>query len=91
MQFLHFNATKRLKSKSEIYFDSVNRSDLEPPSSPATLLPVAIGGDRGDVLNAANLHTGTSESPKSGLRTCNAHQAVQDVQFSHNHVARTEI
>ena len=43
--------------------------DLEPPSSPATLLPVAIGGDRGDVLNAAKLHTGTGESSKSGLGT----------------------
>ena len=43
--------------------------DLEPPSSPAALLPVAIGGDRGDVLDAANLHSGTGEGAESGLGT----------------------
>ena len=56
---------------------SFSTLDLEPPSSPATLLPVAIGGDRGDVLNTANLHTRTSESPKGGLGTWNKHQSVQ--------------
>ena len=48
---------------------SFSTLDLEPPSSPATLLPVAIRGDRGDIFNTTNLHTRTGESSKSGLGT----------------------
>ena len=72
----HFHRSDE-KRRDEIHvgngkYISMNNTvalDLEPPSSPATLLPVAIGGDRGDVLNAAKLHTGTGESSKSGLGT----------------------
>ena len=40
---------------------------LEPASTTTSLLPGGVGGDGGAVLNAADLHASTSESPEGAL------------------------
>ena len=41
--------------------------DLEPATTSASLLPGGVGGDWGDVFNAADLHAWTGESPQGRL------------------------
>merc|ERR1719251_82826 len=47
---------------------TVGRADiLQPASTPTTLLPCGIAGDGSAVLNATDLHAGTSESSEGRL------------------------
>merc|ERR1719234_3106263 len=44
-----------------------DRQDLQPASTPSTLLPCSIAGDGSAILNATNLHAGTGKSSQSRL------------------------
>ena len=49
---------------------TVGRVDiLQPASTPTTLLPCGVAGDGSAILNAADLHAGTSESSEGRLGT----------------------
>lgn len=49
--------------------DVHGNTDLETTTTTTTLATGRVGRSRSDVLNASNLHAGTSQSTQSGLST----------------------